>query len=396
MQKKTVVNAIILNENDELMIVTRASGRGKGLITIPGGKVEENETHEQALKREIKEETNLDIINSQYFDKVSYPDLNMNVYLFIVNAEGNIILKKDELESYKFVKISEIDYNRIYSPDIKEVKRIFSDLDFYIKSRNILKELTGKKHIIFTDRGNTSILLALKLCKSLNKKDILIQDQGGWLTYRDFPKKLKLNLSEIKTDYGIVDTEELKNNCNEDSAFLLNSFPGYFAEEENISEIQKTCNQNKTFLINDASGSIGTGSAKTGDVILGSFGRAKPINVEYGGFIATDNENYYDFLVNENKKQVIPFYDSLYEKLTGLNARRERLYLINKKIKSDLTDFEIVHKSKQGINVIVKFNNEQVKNRIIKYCNKNNYEYTLCPRYIRILDDAVSIEVKRL
>ena len=41
-------------------------------------------------------------------------------------------------------------------------------------------------------------------------------------------------------------------------------------------------------------------------------------------------------------------------------------------------------------------NNDEEKDKIIKYCKENNYEYTLCPRYIRVNENAVSIEVKRL
>ena len=48
-----------------------------------------------------------------------------------------------------------------------------------------------------------------------------------------------------------------------------------------------------------------------------------------------------------------------------------------------------------GHNVIVKFNTDEEKEKIINYCDKNELEYTLCPRYIRVEENAVSIEVKR-
>jgi len=48
------------------------------------------------------------------------------------------------------------------------------------------------------------------------------------------------------------------------------------------------------------------------------------------------------------------------------------------------------------INVIIKFDDEEVKQRIIEYCKENNLEYTVCPRYIRVNENAVSIELKRL
>ena len=67
-----------------------------------------------------------------------------------------------------------------------------------------------------------------------------------------------------------------------------------------------------------------------------------------------------------------------------------------KKILEDLQSFEIIHKKNQGINVIIKFDDDEVKQRIIDYCKENNLEFTECPRYIRIKEPAISIEVKRL
>ena len=59
-----------------------------------------------------------------------------------------------------------------------------------------------------------------------------------------------------------------------------------------------------------------------------------------------------------------------------------------------LKDFDIIQSN--GINVIVKFNNAEEKLKLIDYCKLYGYEFTLCPRYIRVLEDAISIEVKRL
>jgi hypothetical protein len=56
------------------------------------------------------------------------------------------------------------------------------------KCSDILKNLVDKENIFFTDRGNSSILLALKLLKKLGKKKVFIQDQGGWITYEQFIK----------------------------------------------------------------------------------------------------------------------------------------------------------------------------------------------------------------
>ena len=77
----------------------------------------------------------------------------------------------------------------------------------------------------------------------------------------------------------------------------------------------------------------------------------------------------------------------------------KRLFLLKKlteKIKKDLGKFDIIHKDKKGINVVVKFKDENEKKKIVDYCRDNDYEYTECPRYIRVNCNAISIEVKRL
>ena len=47
--------------NDRLLLVQRARSPGKGLWSLPGGRVEFGETLEAAVKREVMEETGLEI-----------------------------------------------------------------------------------------------------------------------------------------------------------------------------------------------------------------------------------------------------------------------------------------------------------------------------------------------
>ena len=148
-----------------------------------------------------------------------------------------------------------------------------------------LRGITGKKNIILTTCGNNAIWKSLKYAKKQNKDTVLIQDQGGWITYKTFPKRLKLNILELKTEYGIINPESTK--IPENSIILINSMPGYHALQP-MEKLQALAKQSNSILINDIAGSISTDNSKIGDILVGSFGEWKPINLEYGGFIATD------------------------------------------------------------------------------------------------------------
>ena len=79
MKKIDVVCAIIINDKDEVFCCQRGSGRSlEGKWEFPGGKVEEGEFGDEALKREIKEELNSVIKVGLYrgtFDHL-YPEMD--------------------------------------------------------------------------------------------------------------------------------------------------------------------------------------------------------------------------------------------------------------------------------------------------------------------------------
>lgn len=255
----------------------------------------------------------------------------------------------------------------------------------------ILQDLTGKKFILFVRRGNKAIRLALKLVKRLGYKEVLMQDQGGWLTYKSSCKKERLKAVELGTHYGMLKYLTLRDYSN--CALLMNSMPGYHALQ-NMKLFEKMCGKQKIFLINDASGSIGTQQAEVGDIILGSFGEDKPVPLGHGGFIAADKYEYFEFLDKNNPPYEIDF-DRLLKHLNRLDERLNHLRLIRSKILDDLKDYDIIHRKRRGINVIVRYYTEMERERLINYCNTENLEYTLCPRAIRIKEKAICIEVKR-
>ncbi|MBT3463853.1 hypothetical protein HN789_02330 [archaeon] len=264
------------------------------------------------------------------------------------------------------------------------------------KCEKILSDFTSKDEIFFTNRGNASIRLALQLAQYLGKTKAFIQDQGGWITYEQYLQKLKYEYYLLDTNYGLLDIKYLEKKIDSNSVLLFNSMPGYFCTQENMKEIYALCKKKNCLLINDVSGSIGNNAAKYGDIIIGSFGRWKPINNEYGGFIGIDDNMYLKYLEENFDKELEDFFLDLYKKLSNLDNRLSELKKITVKVKKQLREYDILHKDQEGINVVIKFDSPEKKLDLENYCKAYNYEFTICPRYIRVMIPAISIEIKRM
>lgn len=272
------------------------------------------------------------------------------------------------------------------------------------KAINKLKELTRHKHARLVNSGNSAILASLHIAGRFSRrKIILIPDQGGWISFRTYPKRFGFKVVEVKTDRGIIDLKDLENKSKNAAAFLVTSFAGYFAEQP-IPEISRICRKNRCILIEDASGAIGMAddklcNGKYSDIIVGSFGRWKPVNLGTGGFISTDKKEYFD--KTEDIYPGLKFdgdAEKLLEKLGNAEKRTEFLLETAEKIKKELKKqgFDVFHAGKRGLNAIIGFKDDVEKQKLIDYCNKNDYEFVLCPKDIRVNESAVSIEVKRL
>lgn len=103
-----VCAAIIIN-NNKILLTQRGYGEYKDKWEFPGGKIEENETKEETIIREIKEELDATIIVEKFLTKVEYDYtsfyLKMNV--FITSLTSSHLLFKEH-ESYKWIDVSEL------------------------------------------------------------------------------------------------------------------------------------------------------------------------------------------------------------------------------------------------------------------------------------------------
>jgi dTDP-4-amino-4,6-dideoxygalactose transaminase len=266
-----------------------------------------------------------------------------------------------------------------------------------------LKRLSGHPYAALSDRCNTAIEAALAVLPSGSL--ILIPEEGGWLHYRSYPPKKGLKVVEIKCVDSQIDLKDLEKylsgkNGTMPAALIYHQPGGYFAEQP-AEEIYKLCSKRGCLVIMDACGSLGTKycSGKWADIIVGSFSKWKPINAGKGGFISARDKKCWNVIGKCNLKAEIieeKIWRNVLEKIKGLPLRMEKLSELKKEVISELREFEIVRPKEFGLVVIVKFDTEQEKEKIINYCKEKGLGWTECPRYIRTNKKAISIEVKRI
>ena len=273
-------------------------------------------------------------------------------------------------------------------------KAISGDYENHAKEK--IQKLTGHNEVLFTNSGNGAIFIAL----SAVDNDLLVPDQGGWHGFKQIGKYLNKNITQIKTNKGLITEESLveHNNC----TLILTSFAGYTAKQD-LKNISKICKENNITLIEDASAGIGdkkreVGNCKYSDIILASTGSPKMINVGSGGFVTTSNPGFLEKIkipekLTKPNEIILAGIDS---ELDFVEKNLELTVNANTYLKNNIDN--VIHKEYEGLNTIISHTHQKefswkLKRELI--IDKKSF-ITTCPNYNRIKQKAIVIETKNL
>jgi 8-oxo-dGTP diphosphatase len=129
--KKVEVVAGVIFCADEVLCVQRPQNKLHYIsekFEFPGGKIEEGETKEEALHRELSEELNLLIKIKSFFLTVvhPYPDFELTMHSFICEVDSKDVTLNEHIDQ-KWLKINALNQLDWAAADVPIVDKLVSN-----------------------------------------------------------------------------------------------------------------------------------------------------------------------------------------------------------------------------------------------------------------------------
>ncbi|MFA5917432.1 MAG: 8-oxo-dGTP diphosphatase [Candidatus Gracilibacteria bacterium] len=125
-------NLGIVVKNGKILLCMKKRGFGMGLWNSAGGKLDECETMEECMIRELKEETNLDtkkegieMAGILYFHFLDNPDWNNECHIFRINEFTGTPIETEEMLP-EWYNLDLIPYDKMWKDDIIWLPRVIA------------------------------------------------------------------------------------------------------------------------------------------------------------------------------------------------------------------------------------------------------------------------------
>ena len=109
------VAAFIVNERNELLVVIRAKEPARGTLDLPGGFTDLGETVSEAVVREVKEETSLNVDKTEYLFSIpntyfysNFQIPTMDMFFRCTVADCSSVTPADDAAEARWIPIAEL------------------------------------------------------------------------------------------------------------------------------------------------------------------------------------------------------------------------------------------------------------------------------------------------
>lgn len=228
-----VAVGVIMNQNNQVCISLRKKDSHQGgLWEFPGGKVELNETIEQALKREIKEELNISIKDSRPLIKINYAYEDVTVCLHVRKVEKF----SGEIKSMEGQQVKWVDRSSL------------AEFHFPAANNGILKAIQLPDRYLITGKFIDQEDFILKLKRALKKNIRLVQLRlkNENLSQIDNPHKLISDVSIMCEQENVRLLLNLSDQWNKRINLKNIHFSGYHLDSSSL--MHSTINYDHTLL----------------------------------------------------------------------------------------------------------------------------------------------------
>ena len=133
MKKEVFVAAGLIFENGKLFATRRGECKYPYVAhkyEFPGGKIEQGESAQDCVKRELKEELNMDVKVGALFavERFEYPDFIINLSVYECERLSDFILKEhEECAFFSPSELNEADFAPADKEILATIKRVFGE-----------------------------------------------------------------------------------------------------------------------------------------------------------------------------------------------------------------------------------------------------------------------------
>lgn len=123
--------AFILNARGELLVVRRAKEPAKDTLDLPGGFVDNGETAEEGILREIKEETGLEVQQVEYLFSIpniyrySGMDIHTLDMFYLCHVEEDEVRPADDVAECMWIPLGKVYVERFGLRSIRQAVHTF-------------------------------------------------------------------------------------------------------------------------------------------------------------------------------------------------------------------------------------------------------------------------------